>query len=138
VGHQEGEVAALDPRRAVAVAGGVQLADVDGELALVVAAGELQEGAVEADDAEAEVAAGEHGGEVAGQHAGLALQGAEGVAVVPGAVVGEGLLDQLAVRRLGVAPELDLDLGEGGPAGEHEGLGAACVGAHEVMVCRGR
>ncbi|MCY1013274.1 hypothetical protein OV079_48645 [Nannocystis pusilla] len=132
--HQQGEVAFLDPRRAVAAAGRVQLADVERQLAGVVAVAELQEGAVEADDAELEPVLGQHRRAVAGQHAALQLQAGERVVLQPLAVRRERLVDEGAVGRAGVAPELDLYFGIGVPAAEHQRLGPARVGADEVMV----
>lgn len=106
MGHKQGEVVGLDPRRSIAVADSVKLADVDTELPLEAAAAELQEGTIEANNAEAQAPPSEHGREVAGQHAGLARHGAVRVAGVPRGIGGEGLVDELAVRRVGVAPKL--------------------------------
>jgi len=133
--QQERELVLLDPCRTVTVAGAVKLADVDRELAEVVAAGDLEKARVEAEEAEADAVLGDRRGEVPGDDPAAELgRRGEGGAVEPGVVVGEDLIDEAALRRVRVAPKVVLHRGVLRPTLEDQHLRLERVGADQIVV----
>jgi len=112
VGEQEADVVLVQPVIDSAAADGVKLPNIPDELALVVAALELEIGGIQAHDADTPPAAMKRAGEIAREDASGQIFWTVRRGLPPLGIGGEGIVDDAAVGAGGIVPKLGGDAAE--------------------------